>query len=193
MEQRLQRALRGLLGVEDGRLVDAGHARQVRDHEVALSRAGQRRYSSASKGVGIAATARRYRRGCARPGGPLPAPAALAAHTARVTTDDHDGRDAFSRALHRAAGARLGADPDAVLLRARHNLAVMRRANPAAEEWLAGWERLLDGPLDALLALLAAAGPDSRDLRQCSPFAGVLAPRERWAVLRRVREARGAT
>jgi len=110
-----------------------------------------------------------------------------------VSADDHDGRDAFSRRLHREVGLRLAADPEAVEARARINLAVMRRASPAAEEWLGAWERLLSGPRHDLLALLADPGPGSRDLRQCSPFAGVLAPRERWVILRRVQEERGAT
>lgn len=114
------------------------------------------------------------------------------AHTGGVSPDDHDGRDSFSRRLHREVGFRLAADPEAIVARARVNLGVMRRANPAAEAWLGAWERLLSGPLDDLLALLADPGPQSRDLRQCSPFAGVLTPRERWVILRGIREERGA-
>ncbi|ADG73703.1 DNA binding domain protein, excisionase family [Cellulomonas flavigena DSM 20109] len=72
---------------------------------------------------------------------------------------------------------------------ARQNLARMRerhtRGRPA--QWLREWQELLDGPLDALLAALTSPSQRSRELRQNSPFAGVLTDAERMAALRAAR------
>ncbi|MCU0579492.1 MAG: hypothetical protein MUF69_08095 [Desulfobacterota bacterium] len=35
-------------------------------------------------------------------------------------------------------------------------------------------------PLDDLLALMVSPSEEACRLRQCSPFAGILPPRERW-------------
>jgi excisionase family DNA binding protein len=61
-------------------------------------------------------------------------------------------------------------------LRARHT-----RGRPA--QWLAQWQELLDGPLDELLIVLTSPSQRSRELRQNSPFAGVLTDDERRAAL----------
>ena len=44
------------------------------------------------------------------------------------------------------------------------------------------WEELLEGPLPSLRKVLEDEGEESRDLRQNSPFAGVLSEPERRAV-----------
>jgi len=49
------------------------------------------------------------------------------------------------------------------------------------------WQELLDGPLDQLLMALTSPSQRSRDLRQNSPFAGVLTDAERLAALRTAR------
>jgi len=43
-----------------------------------------------------------------------------------------------------------------------------------------------------LLAVLQADTDDARALRQATPFAGVVEPRERWRIWREVREGRAA-
>ncbi len=45
------------------------------------------------------------------------------------------------------------------------------------------WLALLDGPLDELLTALTADTVASRELRQNSPFVGVLTEEERTAIL----------
>lgn len=57
-------------------------------------------------------------------------------------------------------------------------------ARPYAE----AWEAILRRPLEELIEFLVDPGERARQLRQASPFTGVLAPRERWAILRRLRE-----
>ncbi|MDQ6726813.1 MAG: helix-turn-helix domain-containing protein [Actinomycetota bacterium] len=86
--------------------------------------------------------------------------------------------------LHRCIAARIQADPEKAGRTARENLATMRRADGLGrgEPWRMAWEGLLDGPLDELLAVLCATSTYASQLRQTAPFAGLLTPRQRWAV-----------
>ncbi|MEE9405203.1 MAG: hypothetical protein V3V20_09940 [Algisphaera sp.] len=45
------------------------------------------------------------------------------------------------------------------------------------------WEQLLAGPWIAIEKVLTQDDESQRELRQNSPFAGVLSARERWAVI----------
>jgi transcriptional regulator with XRE-family HTH domain len=84
-----------------------------------------------------------------------------------------------SLALHEAVLMHLLEDPDAVRPLARHNLTVMGEAAPAASPYLRRWQALLDGPLADLAVVLVSPAADARELRQNSPFAGVLDSAER--------------
>jgi hypothetical protein len=67
---------------------------------------------------------------------------------------------------------------------ARTNLKRMRTSTRGqAGRWLDEWERLLKGPIDDLLAILVSPSPKGRELRQNSPFAGLLTEAERTTVL----------
>lgn len=69
---------------------------------------------------------------------------------------------------------------------ARANLATMRAARgPVDNPWLDEWQRLLDGPVEAVLQALTSPTPRARELRQNSPFARALDQDERRAVLSR--------
>ena len=50
------------------------------------------------------------------------------------------------------------------------------------------WRRLLEGPLDALLAVLGDRGERAAALRQCTPFVGVIDQQTRLRVWRQERE-----
>jgi len=91
-----------------------------------------------------------------------------------------------SLALHRAIAVRLAADPARVLAKARRNVAVMRRANTdgSAEAWLVEWQRRLRGSLTGVVEVLVSTDQHARDLRQVTPFAGVLSDDERRAIYR---------
>ncbi len=101
----------------------------------------------------------------------------------------------IDRPLAEAVAARVLADPDHARAVGRRNLAVMGSsgAGAPAARWLTRWAELLDGPLDEMLSALEDESPEGRSLRQCSPFAGLLTPEERWAVLRAAREANRAS
>ena len=98
-----------------------------------------------------------------------------------------------SLALHAAIADRLQAEPDVVRATARRNLATMRRRHAGARQLLTEWRMALERPVPALVDLMTAVDPWSRELRHVTPFAGVLSSEERAAVYRRfaVDEARG--
>lgn len=57
------------------------------------------------------------------------------------------------------------------------------------QEWLDEWERMLAAPTGELIEFMLATGERADDLRQMTPFAGVLSDDERNQVVRRVAAA----
>lgn len=98
--------------------------------------------------------------------------------------------DRRSLALHRAIAARLAADSPPVLARARRNLERMAAAAPRSQ-LLREWGVLLQRPVPALLPVLSDPAPWARELRQVTPFAGVLTAAERAGVYRSLAGAPG--
>ena len=101
--------------------------------------------------------------------------------------DGHRLAEARSIALHRAVAEKLRADPR-LLARARARVAEWRISGAVMMPYVEGWERMLALDLDALCSMLADPGENARALRQVSPFAGAVPPRERWRIWRTVRE-----
>ena len=95
----------------------------------------------------------------------------------------------LSLVLHYDLAARLVRDPNGIRSKSASNIATMRRADPrgAARSWLDRWAALLTGPLGLLLSAMIDPSSDGDDLRQCSPFAGVMDERVRQAIIREVR------
>lgn len=91
--------------------------------------------------------------------------------------------------LHGAVAGHLATDPAGTLERARTNLGRLRRVHPSgtSSRWLDAWESVLDGGPEAILQTLTSQTPLAVELRQNSPFAGVLSEDERSAVLRAFR------
>lgn len=83
--------------------------------------------------------------------------------------------------LNRAVAQKLRANPQAVVVKARVNLGRLRSRHTRGQavRWLGEWQRLLDGPVDLIVVALESRSELSRELRQNSPFAGVLTPQER--------------
>ena len=89
----------------------------------------------------------------------------------------------------------------AVAEKARRDPRILSRARTRVEGWLGdgsvhpryaeAWRRLLSSDREEILRRLVERSETMRALRQCSPFAGALAPRERWQILRQAREAAG--
>lgn len=87
-------------------------------------------------------------------------------------------------AIHREVAARLRADPDAVMAKARMNVTRWirnRGDDPALREWS---EMLLAKSAEELAILIESRTQEAARLRQSSPFAGVLTPSEVWEIKR---------
>jgi len=104
---------------------------------------------------------------------------AIRTRTQRLTRDQHR-----SLWLAYAVAAQVVSDPDVAVASARANMRRMRKAaRGQAQRWLDEWERLLDGPIEELLDNLTSRSPKGRELRQNSPFAGLLSSEERTEIL----------
>ena len=84
--------------------------------------------------------------------------------------------------LHGAVAGHLVADPESTLERARSNLGRLRTTRPTglSARWLVAWQSVLDGGPEAVLQTLTSQSQLAIELRQNSPFAGVLPPRSGW-------------
>jgi len=91
--------------------------------------------------------------------------------------------------LNMAVAGKLVADPDGVLAKAHDNLKLMssRHQRGQGARWLREWENLLNGPVERVLEALTSPAPRARELRQNSPFGGVLSEQERLRVLDKFR------
>lgn len=92
----------------------------------------------------------------------------------------HQQIDQRSILLHRAVAQKIRENPDLLAI-ARDNLSRWVALGGPRTYWTE-WEALLAGPLEALLAFMVSPAEEARRLRQCSPFAGILPPRERWRI-----------
>lgn len=88
--------------------------------------------------------------------------------------------------LNRAVVGELARDPDRVIGVARENIARWREVHAERPSILAAldrWSQILDDGPDAIALMLNAQTEEAADLRQNSPFAGVLSPEQRTQVL----------
>lgn len=105
--------------------------------------------------------------------------------------DAHRLAEERSLAYHRAIAERLPRHPE-----------TLARARARVNDWLARgephpvyaerWARILALPIEQLAKELVDPSPAARALRQVTPFAGALPPRERWAIWREVGERLGS-
>lgn len=97
---------------------------------------------------------------------------------------DHRLIDERSLAFDRLIAAKLRPDP-ALLDKARTNLSRwLETSDNRSVPDLLEWQRLLDGPLTEILALLESTDEHATRLRQSSPFCGILTPAERVSIIR---------
>ena len=100
--------------------------------------------------------------------------------------------DRVSYELHRAVAEKVSEDPEPVLGKARTNLLRMsaRTLDAYARGWVAEWDELVNGG-DINLLVENMLRPDERgiDLRQMTPFAGVLSQEERLVAIHKAARA----
>ncbi len=102
--------------------------------------------------------------------------------------------EAAIREEHLRIAAMLREDPRRVIAHARSRMdkwgwsEALRQGRPAP--YMREWDALLAGPPDALTTVLTAPLDDERAvwLRSSSPFAGLIPPKERWAIRERVKQ-----
>lgn len=93
--------------------------------------------------------------------------------------------------LHRALLTPMLSEPDAVLTKARENLRRwrgMHRSDGMTVGYFDKWERVLDDGLDAVVEVMTNTSEEACEMRQNSPFAGVLPDDTRVKVLRSFNE-----
>lgn len=100
--------------------------------------------------------------------------------------DPHRIAEARSLAYHQAVAQRLVSDPNVLL--AAEALARRWLAERKAPHAMRRWLELFDRPLDEIVAFVTEDSERARELRQSSPFAGTLSPKERWRVWEDVRQ-----
>lgn len=99
--------------------------------------------------------------------------------------------DRRSLALHGAIAQRLIEDPVRVMIRARKTLRLMTEKHPGAAPLLSEWNAILHRPTLEIVDVLLDPHPRARELRQVTPFAGVLSSAERAEVYRRFAASEG--
>jgi hypothetical protein len=96
----------------------------------------------------------------------------------------HDRARARSLAYHHAVARRLRKP---IVAEAGHVLFRWREQGRIDPRYARRWEELLAMPLPAIRRAVTAPGADADDLRQSSPFAGLLSEPERRRILSAVR------
>jgi hypothetical protein len=99
---------------------------------------------------------------------------------------DHIRIEERSIALHRAIADRIRKNPR-LMDKARKNLQKyldqFAQENRTAPKSLTEWQDILTNrPGEAVLEFLVSSGETAGRLRQSSPFAGILTPKERWKI-----------
>lgn len=100
--------------------------------------------------------------------------------------------DRRSLAYHSAVAGILKQDPSFALARAKASLEKAEELHPDARNLWHRWRRWLRLPIHELVANLLDPGMEARDMRQVSPFAGILGASERARILREFRSECGS-
>jgi hypothetical protein len=98
----------------------------------------------------------------------------------RESSQDHDRARARSLAYHRVIAQRLRRP---MVQEARHTLLRWREQGRIDPRYAEQWEQLLDRPIPEIRRALVSEDQGSDDLRQNSPFAGMLSEPERRRTL----------
>ena len=99
----------------------------------------------------------------------------------------HSRREEQSLEMHRRIAGMLLANPRQVLGKAMANLELWRerREGASAQSSALEWQNLLThASPEEISSFLVSGDEKSMRMRQSSPFAGVLSPREVWAIKR---------
>ncbi len=101
--------------------------------------------------------------------------------------DAHELAEERSLAYHATVAERLRAEP-ARVEQARARVLEWLEAGWPHVHYARAWNEILAKSLDEICAALVDRSERARALRQTTPFAGFLPPRERWAIWQSVRQ-----
>ena len=96
--------------------------------------------------------------------------------------------DKRSLAFHRAIVEMLRKDPVPILSRAVENVERLAGMHPGAHLLFNQWKGWLALTIEDLASKILDPFPESREMRQVSPFSGVLSPKQRVRILRQFRK-----
>ena len=97
-----------------------------------------------------------------------------------------------SLAFHRAVADSLQENPEEIIQRARTHLGRLRTLHPHAAALINRWYAWLDLPPDLLIKQFTDTSKLAQNMRQVSPFAGVLSAEQRKSILARLRRDEAA-
>jgi hypothetical protein len=101
--------------------------------------------------------------------------------------DLHGLAEERSLAYHRRVAELLSSRPG-LIDEARKRARTWAESESRSAAWARQWERILEGSPEEIARQLVDPSERGRALRQSTPFAGALDPRERWRLWREVRE-----
>jgi len=93
---------------------------------------------------------------------------------------DHKRLEERSIALHREIAKRVRANPELIVM-VRKNLEQWIEKSGEIPVWNE-WNKILGKSMDEIIGLMVSPGEKARQLRQSSPFCGILTPKERWKI-----------
>ncbi|MBU0507184.1 MAG: helix-turn-helix transcriptional regulator [bacterium] len=96
--------------------------------------------------------------------------------------------DQRSLAYHQAIAKKIQKNPEITIERARNTLKRMSQKNPYAKALFNKWKQWLTLSVEELIQRILDPGIEARNMRQVSPFAGLLSPKERMQILKRFRK-----
>jgi hypothetical protein len=101
--------------------------------------------------------------------------------------DLHRLAEERSLAYHRRVAQLFASRPD-ILATARARASAWAEGGQNHAPYAKEWVSILDAPVGQIVARMTDPSEHGRALRQATPFAGALDPRERWRLWREVRE-----
>jgi len=85
--------------------------------------------------------------------------------------------------LHRAAAGHIATNPKRALTKARGRIDGTLDEGPAGQRWLREWLNIIDRGPEAVMRTMTSTDPRARELRQNSPFLGLLTEAERQSII----------
>lgn len=105
-----------------------------------------------------------------------------------LISSSHQLLDRRSLEMHRLIAAKIRAEPELFDIASR-NIERWSNTSARSQAYLNEWSRILSRGMAAALAFATEDSEHATELRQSTPFAGVLSAQERWEFLKKWKEA----